>query len=86
MNILAPYTLIYLELWSDQSKHHDRQSIRFGSTNSVSASMACINFFLYHPRRCILRPLCTMVRPTIHTTAEAKLQAAREKRRRYYQK
>ncbi|KAJ8582082.1 hypothetical protein M405DRAFT_868128 [Rhizopogon salebrosus TDB-379] len=27
-----------------------------------------------------------MVRPTIHTTAEAKLQAAREKRRRYYQK
>jgi hypothetical protein len=48
MNILlATSTLVYLRLWSDQleSKHHDRQSIHFSSTNSVSASIDYIYFF-----------------------------------------
>jgi hypothetical protein len=43
--LLDPSTLIYLKLWSDQSKHHDCQSIHFSSTNSVSASIGCIYFF-----------------------------------------
>jgi hypothetical protein len=43
--LLDPSTLIYLKLWSDQSKHQDCQSIHFSSTNSVSASIGCIYFF-----------------------------------------